>query len=351
MKTPVITIDKKMIGQGNPAYIIAEAGSNHNNDFQTAKKLIEAAADAGADAVKFQAFKAKHHYSKYTPAFSYLKNLKIDTPIYDLIKSVEINREWHAALMEHAKACNITFLSSPCDREAIDQLHELGMPAFKLASFDLPDVTLIRYMAKLGKPIILSTGMANYTDIENALKACRAEGNEQIIILQCTSLYPAPVHITNLSAIETMHRAFGVHVGYSDHTEDYHITLASIAMGAVMIEKHFTLSRQQPGPDHTFAIEPHELKDMVRKIRDIEAARGDGVKRGPSPEEAEMFQKARRSIHVKRELKAGDVITQDDLCIKRPGYGIAPAQLDSLVGMVVKKDVREDYWLTWEDLK
>lgn len=340
-----------MIGQEHPTYIIAEAGSNHNNDFETAKKLIAAAAEAGADAVKFQSFKAKHHYSKYTPAFSYLENLNITTPIYDLIKSVEINREWHAALIDHAKACNITFLSSPCDRQAIDQLHELGMPAFKLASFDLPDVTLIKYMASLGKPVILSTGMANYSDIERAIQACRSVGNEQIIILQCTSLYPAPVHMANLSAIEIMHKTFGVPVGYSDHTLDYHITLAATAMGAVMIEKHFTLSRQQPGPDHSFAIEPHELKDMVRKIRDIQAARGDGIKKGPAPEEAEMFQKGRRSIHVNRELKAGDVISKGDLCIKRPGYGICPTQVDSLVGMVVKKDVKDDYWLTWEDLK
>ncbi len=351
MNLQTINIGNRAVGFGKPCYIIAEAGSNHNNDFETAKRLIEAAAQAGADAVKFQAFKAKHHYSKFTPAFSYLLEKKIATSTYDLIKSVEINREWHADLMAYAKACNITFLTSPCDREAIDQLHQLGLPAFKLASFDLPDTTIIRYMAALKKPIILSTGMADYADIERALQVCRLVGNNEIFLLQCTSLYPAPAQLANLKAIKTMQQAFGVPVGYSDHTVGDHIALASVVWGACMIEKHFTLSRQQQGPDHFFAIEPHELKAMIQKIRDIEAAMGDGIKHGPALEEQEMFQKGRRSVHVTRNIKAGQVISADDLCIKRPGLGISPTNLEALVGMVVQHDIPEDHWITWEDVK
>ena len=347
----MIKIDNKIIGKGNPTYIIAEIGSNHNNDFEVATRLIEVAAHAGADAVKFQAFKAASHYSKYTPTFSYLNKLGTVPSTYDLIRSVEINREWHAALIEKSKSCNITFLSSPCDKDAIDQLNDLGMQAFKLASFDLPDIKLIEYMASFNKPMILSTGMADYSDMQRALNACLSVGNDKIIFLQCTSLYPAPVNIANLSAMETIHRMFGCSVGYSDHTLDIHIPIAAVALGATVIEKHFTLDRNQKGPDHQFAIEPSELSDMIKKIRDVELAIGNGQKNGPWPEEQEMFEKGRRSIHVKKDLEIGHVINKEDLFVKRPGYGINPSQIDDIVGTVLQKNVPEDHWLTWNDLK
>ncbi len=336
---------------GRPVYLIAEAGSNHNGDLKVARELIAAAAEAGADAVKFQAFRASRHYSRHTPSFTYLDAQGNQLSTYDLIASLEIDRAWHAPLIDYARSKGIDFLSSPCDSEAVDQLAELGMPAFKLASFDLPDVRLIRHMARHGRPLILSTGMANYTDIETAIGAARSVGNEQVVLLQCTSLYPAPVDLSNLAAIETLRRAFDLPVGYSDHTLGDHVSLAAVALGACMIEKHVTLDRKLPGPDHSFAIEPGELAAMVRKIRDVEAAIGDGIKCGPRPAEREMFEKGRRSVHVVRDLKAGDVIGADDLVIKRPGFGISPALADHLVGRTLGKPVAADHWITWDDLR
>lgn len=347
----IVRIADQPVGEGFPVYIIAEAGSNHNQDFEMAKTLINAAAEAGADAIKFQTFKAKNHYSRYTPDFTYLKEQGHYQSTYELIHSLEINRDWHIQLMEYAQKCGITFFSSPCDAEAIDQLWQLGVAAFKVASFDLPDVCLIRHMAKYGKPVILSTGMANYTDIQAALQMCYDEGNGKVILLQCTSLYPAPANLSNLSAMITMRQAFGCQVGYSDHTVGDHIAIAAVALGACMIEKHFTLDRKLKGPDHGFSIEPDELAQMIRKIREIESAIGDGVKNGPRQEELEMYQKGRRSLHVRHAVAAGDAVSWENICIKRPGYGIAPLFLEKVAGMIAKKDIPGDHWITWEDIK
>lgn len=335
----------------NRAYIIAEAGSNHNGDYETAKKLIVEAAKAGADAIKFQAFKAKYHYSKHTPGFNYLEEGGFTQSTYDLIKSLEINREWHQPLMKFSEECGITFLSSPCDYEAINQFGELDMAAFKLASFDLPDIKLIKEMACFKKPLILSTGMADYADIQSAIRAAEEEGNNQIILLQCTSLYPAPVELSNLAAIGTLEKAFGYPVGYSDHTIGDHIPIAAVALGAVMIEKHFTLDKNQSGPDHNFAMEPEDFRNMVEKIRDVEKAIGNGIKDGPRSEELEMYEKGRRSIHVNRKICAGEKIQANDLVIKRPSLGISPKLLNEIVGMEAKRDIEEDHWISWEDLK
>ncbi len=335
----------------NRTYIIAEAGSNHNGDYSMAKALIEAAAGAGADAIKFQTFKAENHYSKHTPQFSYLKEQSDGKSTYDLIKSIEIDREWHASLMNYAASCGISFFSSPCDVQAVDQLAELNVPAFKVASFDLVDLDLIRYMAKFGKTMILSTGMADYADIQKAIGACEQAANQQLVLLHCTSLYPAPVEISNLLAIQTMQKAFNYPVGYSDHTIGDHIPIAAVALGACMIEKHFTLNHELSGPDHRFAMEPNELAAMIKRIREVELARGDGLKKGPHDLEKEMYEKGRRSIHSRRALKAGDILKKDDICIKRPGYGISPADMEHIIGIRICKDIPEDYWITWEDLK
>lgn len=347
----VVRIANRYVGCGHPVYIIAEAGSNHNQDFEMAKALIKAAAEAGADAIKFQAFRAEEHYSIHTPGFTYLEEQGHQQSTYALIHSLEINRDWHAPLMEYAQSCGITFLSSACDKEAVDQLNQLNMAAFKVASFDLPDIHLIRYMAKCGKPIILSTGMATYSDIQTALEVCREEGNVEVILLQCTSLYPAPAYLSNLAAMETMRMAFSCPVGYSDHTSGDHISLAAVALGACMIEKHFTLDRNMPGPDHSFAIEPNDLKEMILKIREIEAAIGDGIKNGPHAEEKEMYEKGRRSLHVREAVASGEIITKENICVKRPGYGITPVLLENIVGMTACKDIPKDHWISWEDLR
>jgi sialic acid synthase SpsE len=350
MKTR-IAIDGNIIGYGEPVYIVAEIGSNHNNDFQTAKDLMEAAKEAGVQAIKFQTFKAKNHYSKYTPGFTYLENQEMGQSTYEMIHSLELDRKWQAGLMEYASRCGITFFSSPCDVEAINELAELGVAAFKVASFDITDIFLIKHMAKCGKPLILSTGMCNNEDIQGAIEASLSQNNDQVILLQCTSLYPAPPHLANLNAMENLRKTFGCPTGYSDHTLGEHVALAAVAFGASIIEKHFTLSRLQTGPDHIFAMEPKELKEMVKKIREIESAMGDGLKRGPRLEEMEMYEKGRRSLHARRELCDGDIVSYDDIFVKRPGYGISPRFWEKVIGMRVKRRIPEDYWITWEDIE
>ncbi len=343
-----VVIDGITLGKSH-TYVIAEVGSNHDGDINQAKQLILAAAEAGADAIKFQTFKAKQHYSKYAPDFSYLKSNKKGT--FDLIEALELKREWHSELIEYAKNNGISFLSSPCDIEAVEMLNDLGMPAIKVASFDLPDLQLIKHIAAHKKPIILSTGMANYSDIQTAINTCIKAGNDQIVLLQCTSLYPAPAELSNLKAIQTMKDAFGCLVGYSDHTLGDHIPIASVALGSCLIEKHFTLDRNLPGPDHSFAIEPDELKMMIKRIRDVEKAIGSGTKNGPQAQEKEMFIKGRRSLHTTRNIEKGEVVQTGDLCIKRPGYGISPQFLENIVGMKVTKDIKEDHWIHWRHFK
>ena len=348
--TSVINIEGKVVGNGH-TYVIAEAGSNHNGELELAKRLIDEAADAGADAVKFQAFRAAEHYSRFTPGFTYLDAQGERQSTFELIQSLEIDRSWHGQLIEHAQNRGIAFLSSPCDADAIEQLAQLGMPAFKLASFDLTDVNLIRLMARHMRPLIFSTGMANYADIESALAAARGEGNDQIILLQCTSLYPAPAELSNLAAMQTMRTSFRCKVGYSDHTLGDHVCLAAVALGASVIEKHLTLDRTMDGPDHSFAIEPAELAEMIRKVREVEVAIGDGIKNGPREAELEMYDKGRRSVHTRRALNPGDVIQGEDLMVKRPGRGISPNLADQIVGMIVRREVPADHWLTWDDFK
>jgi len=348
---PYIEINGRRIGEGYPTYIISEIGSNHNGDLSIAKKLIEAAAKAGADAVKFQTFRAETHYSKHTPGFTYLQGQGHQKNTYDLIKSLEINSEWHEELMEFCASFSIDFLSSPCDYEAVDQLGNLGMPAFKLASFDLPDLKLIGHMATFKRPLLLSTGMASYADIQDALNVAKGAGNDQVALLQCTSLYPAPADLSNLAAMDTMKKAFGVPIGYSDHTLGDHVSIAAVALGACLIEKHFTLGRNLPGPDHAFAAEPSELAEMIKRIREVEAAIGNGIKDGPREAEFEMFAKGRRSLHVIKAVKAGESISKDNLRIKRPGYGILPKYFEIVTGMKATKDILDDHWIGWEDLK
>ena len=343
-----ITINGRAVDSARP-YIIAEIGSNHDGKLAQAKQLIASAAAAGADAVKFQTFKADRHYSKYTPGFSYLD--KNERGTYELIRSLELNREWHTVLMAYAAKHGVTFLSSPCDKEAVDLLGQLDMKAFKVASFDLTDGDLIARMASFQKPMILSTGMADYGDIQWAVNRCRKEGNDKIILLQCTSLYPAPVHLSNLTAMKSLQDTFQVPVGYSDHTLGTHVSIAAAALGACVIEKHFTLDKTLPGPDHPFAVEPEELKTMIAAIRDIGKSLGDGVKNGPRKEEEEMYWKGRRSLQATRNLQAGERLTKADLCVKRPGYGISPRFMEEVNGMVLTQTIKADHWITWEDFK
>jgi sialic acid synthase SpsE len=331
------------IGDDQPCYIIAEIGSNHNGNYDMACEMIEKAKDAGVNAVKFQTFKAKEHYSKRTPRIGLYKE-----DIYTLIEKLEIDRSWHAKLAPLCSKLSIDFLDSPCDTEAIEIAVSVGMPLIKIASYDMVDIRLVDQIAKTGKGVMFSTGMSSTAEIETAINICRKNGNDNIIVLQCTSLYPAPAHLSNLNAMRTIGNMFGVITGYSDHTLGDHIPCAAVTLGARVIEKHYTLGRHLPGPDHNFAIEPQELKEMVSKMRDIEQALGDGLKNGPRTEEQELFSKARRSILAKNKIQKGQVITDNDIVIKRPGLGIHPSEIYSVIGRIAKRDIEEDEPINWE---
>lgn len=325
----------------SPTFIIAEIGANHNRSLSLAKELIDVAADGRADAVKFQIYTAEKLYSKKTPRHS-----GYDKDLFTLVKEIETPREWLPELASYCKEKGIIFFATPFDEEAVDELDEVSS-LFKIASFEIVDLPLLRYCASKGKPMIISTGLANMEEIEDAYLTCREAGNESVAFLQCASLYPAPPSIVNLRSMETIRRAFGVPVGLSDHTEGIHISVAAVAMGASIIEKHFTLDRTLEGPDHPFAIEPKELKDLVRQIREVEAALGDGRKLGPAPEEMEFYEKARRSVHAAVDIPEGSVITRKMLTVKRPGYGIRPKHLPILLGRKAQRDIEADSWITW----
>lgn len=341
-----IAVGNRTIGDGHPAFVVAEIGSNHDGRLEQALKLIDMSADAGVDAVKFQTFRAAQHYSRRAPGFSYLEGH--DT--YSLIESVELDRTWQVVLQRHAADRGVEFFSSPCDLEAVLELHNLAVPIFKVASFDITDASLIRSIAETGKPLVLSTGMASWADIQTALSAAEGVGNDRVILLQCTSLYPAPARLANLRAMASMRAAFGKLVGYSDHTLGDQMALAAAALGACFIEKHVTLDRTLPGPDHPFAMEPRELNTMMQRIREVESGLGDGRKPGPRDEEREMADKGRRSLHARVDIQMGSVIADDMLVVKRPGLGIAPVLREHLVGRKAARLIEQDEWITWDAL-
>lgn len=338
-----IKIGNKVISEESECLVIAEVGANHNRDINIAKRMIDIAADAGADIVKFQTHSAKTHLSRKCPEVSSLSGQNI----YKLIESIELPREWQKELKIYAENRDIMFMSTPFDFQAIDELDELNVPAFKIASFEIVDLELIKYAAQKGRTMIISTGMADLGDIEDAIKVIQEQGNDQIILLHCNSLYPTPPEIVNLKAIDTLKKAFNCHVGFSDHTTGITVPIGAVVMGAKIIEKHFTLDRKMKGPDHKFALEPNEFKNMVKQIRLIESAKGNGIKRR-SEEEEENFIKGRRSIVAKEFIPKGTIITKDMICIKRPGYGIMPKFIDIVIGRKAALDIEEDDIITWD---
>jgi sialic acid synthase SpsE len=339
-------IGERRVGPGEPCYVIAEAGANHNRDLGIATELIDVAAEAGADAVKFQTYTGAGLYSSKTPSFDYLDDSRSPAQLLD---DIALPRDWQATLAEHARSRGIAFFSSPFDHEAVDGLRELGVPAMKIASFEIVDLPLIRHAAESAVPVILSTGMATYGEIEDALGAVAQGGNPSAALLRCASVYPSPPEIMNLRAIRTLRRAFGVPAGLSDHTTGIVVAPAAVALGAELVEKHFTLDRSMEGPDHPFALEPGELRAMVAAIREVEAALGDGILRGPSEAEAgEMHTNARSSIIAAADIPAGTEITREMLTVKRPGWGIAPKHLELLIGRRARVDIEYDDPVTWE---
>jgi len=346
-----IRIGEKLIGEGKPCFIVAEAGVNHNGDIHLAKELIDAAKNAGADAVKFQAFKAEKIATMYAEKADYqTRNAGKDKSQLAMLKKLELDEKDIGELYNYAQKNNIIFLSSAFDRESIDLLNDLGVSAFKIASGEITNLPLLKYVAKKKKPIILSTGMSTLDEIEQAVKVIRENGTKDIVLLHCVTSYPARKEDVNLRAIETLRRKFKLPVGFSDHTLGVTIPIAAAALGAVLIEKHFTLDKSLPGPDHKASLEPNELAEMVAAIRDVEKALGNGVRR-LTEEEREIRKKVRRSIVAKEEILKGTVITESMLDFKRPGTGIEPKHLDRVIGRRTKKDIMPDELIAFKNLE
>lgn len=322
-------------------YIIAEAGANHDRDEDKAHALIDAAADAQADAVKFQVYTADGLYSKQTPIFPGESRRP-----YEVIREVELPREWEPELQAHARERGLDYFATPFDYAAVDAQAQLGVPLFKWASSEINDLPMLAHAARYGLPMIISTGMCDLADIHVAVETVREAGNERIVLLHCSALYPTPLAEVNLRAMCTMHSAFQLPVGYSDHTLGISVPTAAVALGARVIEKHFTLDRRSPGPDHPYALEPAELTAMVRSIREVEVALGSAAKR-PSPGETKKRALSRRSIIAARDVSAGQVLTRDDLIIKRPGFGLEPKLIEIVVGRPARQDIPEGAPLTW----
>ena len=334
--------------------IIAEAGVNHNGDFENAKKLILAAANAGADYVKFQTFKADKLVSKDAQKAEYQKaNLKEDGDTqYDMLKKLEMSEAWHYDLIKYANECGIKFLSTGFDEDSIDFLDSLNIDLFKVPSGEITNKPYLEHIAKKGKPIVISTGMSNLQEIKDAVDLLQNHqfAKNQITILHCNTEYPTPMQDVNLLAMNTIQNELGVKVGYSDHTLGIEVPIAAVALGAVLIEKHFTLDRNMVGPDHLASLTPEELKQMVTSIRNIELAiSGNGVKEA-SESEKKNIKIARKSIHLKNDLSSGHIIDIHDLIMKRPGDGISPMQIDQIVGKTTLSDLKKDNKLSFKDI-
>jgi len=332
--------------------IIAEAGVNHNGDLNIAKQLIDVAAEAGVDYVKFQTFKTEKLVSQSAKKADYqIENTgEAAESQFDMIKKLELDLETHHILIDYCKQKNIEFLSTPFDMESIDLLKELGITLNKIPSGEITNVPYIQKVGSLGNDVILSTGMSNLSEIEYALQILKQAGTprERITVLHCNTEYPTPMQDVNLRAMNTIGQAFDVKIGYSDHTLGIEVPIAAVAMGAVCIEKHFTLDRNMEGPDHRASLEPDELKAMVKSIRNIEIALGSSIKK-PSDSERKNIPIARKSIHTNKALKAGDVLTSDDLVMKRPGDGISPIYMNMVLNRTLKQDLPVEHKLNFED--
>jgi N,N'-diacetyllegionaminate synthase len=324
--------------------IIAEAGVNHNGDMSMARRLIDVAAEAGADLVKFQTFQASRLVTTDAKKAEYQSNATGgDETQYAMLRKLELTREMHLELIEYCRTRGIGFFSTGFDEQSVDMLVELGIDRFKIPSGEITNLPYLRHIGRYGKPVILSTGMADLHEIGMALDVLESAGTKraQITVLHCNTEYPTPMSDVNLRAMLTIRDTFGVEVGYSDHTSGIEIAIAAVALGATVIEKHFTLDRSLPGPDHKASLEPQELSAMVSAIRNIEAALGDGIKR-PSPSESKNIGIARKSLVASREIRAGEIFTESNLTIKRPGTGISPMRWDEVLGHKATRDFAKD---------
>ncbi len=335
----MIDIAGRLVGPGYPCLVIAEAGVNHNGRLDLARQLVDVAVQAGADAVKFQTFTAETLATVSAPKARYQADaVGVDGSQYEMLQKLELSSDDHADLAAYCRTKGILFLSSPFDEASADLLQTLGIPAFKIPSGEITNLPLLAHIARKGKPLLISTGMASLGEVEAAVGAVEAAGNKAMALLHCVSAYPADPASVNLRAMGTLAKAFGLPVGYSDHTLGIEVALAAVALGACVIEKHFTLDRRLPGPDHAASAEPHELAALVKGIRTIEAALGDGRK-VPAAAEAETAAVARKSLVAVQPIPAGTVLTQELIAARRPGTGLPPAMLPYVLGRRTRCDI------------
>lgn len=340
------------VGPGHAPYIIAEIGSNHNGDMTLCRKLIDAAADAGAHAVKFQSWTdksliAREEYERNT---DYSDKKKHFGSLLDMVRAYQFTEEQHREALEHCRIRGITFCSTPFSEPEADLLEQLDVPFFKIASMDVTYLPFLKYVARKKRPIVISTGMSTLAEIEQAVEAVRSEGNDDIVLLHCISIYPPEYDTIHLRNIEMLQNTFDVPVGFSDHSLGVAIPLAAITLGACVIEKHFTLAKDMPGWDHAISADPAEMQTIATEGRNIFTALGH-YSRSVSPAEMEKRKKFRRSLVARTALPAGHVLTETDLTAKRPGTGISPAELDYAVGRTLARPLDEDQVLAWADLR
>ena len=331
-------------------FVIAEAGVNHNGSLDLALELVSAAKASGADAVKFQTFDAATLVTRSAAKAAYQRTATVgDDSQYAMLEALELELDDWQRIHAHCQGIGIEFLSSPFDERAVDVLDELGVRTFKVPSGEITNLPFLEHLGSKRKPVILSTGMAWLGEVETAARALRRAGSSDLTLLHCVSEYPAPVEQINLRAMLTLAAAFGLPVGYSDHTAGIEIPIAAVALGAAVIEKHFTLDTRMPGPDHSASLDPRTFTMMVSAIRNVELALGDGRKQ-PAPCELLNRQLVRKSIVAVRDLHAGETLRRSDLSVKRPGSGIPPSELERVIGRRAARDITADTLVDWQDL-
>ena len=348
--TAIIHLAGRPVGAGAPCFVIAEIGVNHNGDLAVAQGLVEVAAAAGADAVKFQTFTAEMVATASAPKARYQQETTgSDGSQLEMLRGLELSPEAHRALVEQCRRLDVLFLSTPYDAGSAAFLAELGVPAFKVPSGEITNHPFLARLAGYAKPLLVSTGMAFLEEVEAAVNVIRGAGGSQIGLLHCVSAYPAPPAEANLLCIPTMAQHFSVPVGFSDYTTGTHVALAAVAIGAAMLEKHFTLDRTLPGPDQRVSLEPPEFAAMVDGIRTVEAATGSGIK-APSASELENRRLVRRSLAVSMDVPEGTRLTEGMLCALRPAQGITPTEWHRVLGRITRRPMRRHELLTWDDL-
>lgn len=347
-----IRINNKYIGKNQPVFIIAEAGVNHNGDLKLAKQLIDVAADAGADAVKFQTFDPKTLVTKEAiKAIYQVRNEnKGEESQFDMLKRLMLPREWHADLKKYAEAKGLIFMSTPFSLDDATYLRDLGIKVLKVGSTDTENIPYLTEIAKWKIPIILSTGMSGLAKVKTSVSAMKKAGCRDLIVLHCTTNYPTPFEQVNIKAMLTLEKKLGLPIGFSDHTSGIEASVAAVALGAMVIEKHFTVSKALPGPDQQASLEPSELKSLVSSIRNVEKAFGTGKKK-PFASELEIAKVARKSLVTARFIPLGKKITADDIVVKRPGTGMPPGDLRKIVGRIAKADISPDTLISARMLK